>query len=407
MKTHPLLPLKNVRVIELGAAIASPYQTSMYADMGAEVIKMETEKRPDNIRYTNPWVGEKRDLDASYYFNKLNRNKLGLLLDLRKEEAKGIFKQIVSVTDIVVENFAAGTMDSLGLGYNELRKYRPDLIMISLSGFGATGPDRSFVAYGPVLEGVGGIMNLNGWKDGPPEICPFSYTDYVSALYASQLVMSALYRRRITGQGLHADISEAQVATNAIPATFYDGAVNGRMWSRNGSRTLHHAIHEFFPCKGNDDWIAISIRDEAEWQAFCKATGDAEWTRRPEFATEASRLQRQDELERLVGQWTATITRDEAFALLQRHGVSAGPMYSIKEVTEGKHTIARKTYLPDPHPITKDRRIAASTIRLAGAPREIFRPAPLWGQHNPYVSLELLGFAPAEAERLKASGVFS
>ena len=407
MNPNSLLPLKNIRVIELGAALASPYQTSLYADMGAEVIKMETAKRPDNLRYTMPVQDDIPGLDRSIYFNKVNRNKLGLLLDLRKDESKKIFKQLVAISDIVVENFAAGTMDSLGLGFSELRKHRPDLIMISLSGYGATGPHKSFVAYGPVLEGIGGIMQLNGWKDGPPEICPFSYTDYISALYGSQLALSAVYRKRLTGQGLYADISEAQVATNAIPAAFYDGAVNGHIWMRDGSRTPYQAIHEFFRCKGDDQWIAISVRDDRDWKAFCDATGNAEWTRRPDFATETGRLQHRDELEKLVAQWTATLTCDDAVSLLQRHGIPSSRMLSIKDVVEDKHVQARNVYLPDPHPVTKGRRIAGSTIRMAGVPREIFRHAPLWGEHNAYVSLELLGFAPDQTERLNASGVFS
>ena len=288
------MPLAHLRVIELGTAIASPYATSLLADAGAQVIKIETERRPDNLRHNFPMLDGVGGLNRSFYFNIVNRNKLGLTLDLLHPDGRAQLLKLVGISDVVIENFAAGTMERMGIPYAVLRKANPGIVHVSLSGFGATGPTKNYVAYGPLLESVTGFAMLGGYQGGPPSNSAFVYTDYVSAMYGATLTLAGLARRQETGEGAYFDVSQAEVTFNAIPDAFLQYAVNGSIPQKRENRDEFIPVHGVYHCKGLEQWVTLGARTEEEWDALCKAIGDPAWARDTMFATPASRVANQE-----------------------------------------------------------------------------------------------------------------
>ena len=394
------LPLSHIRVLELGTAIASPYATSLLADAGAEVVKIETERRPDNLRHNFPMLDGVGGVNRSFYFNIINRNKLGLTIDLLHPEGRAHFLKLVGISDVVIENFAAGTMERMGVPYGELRKANPGIIHVSLSGFGATGPTRNYVAYGPLLESVAGFAMLGGYEGGPPSNSAFVYTDYVSALYGAMLALSGLARRQETGQGAYFDVSQAEVTFNAIPDAFLQYAVNGSIPKKKENRDEFIPVHGVYHCKGLEQWVTLGARTEEEWAALCKALGDPAWAQRPEFATPASRVAHQAELNKLIEAWTRRHTPQEATDILQQHGVASAPVYNIQQVYEDPHLRERGMWQDIVHPVIGRRPGYASPAFIHGASREIRKAAPLWAEDNTRIYAELLGMSPADITRL-------
>lgn len=394
------MPLAHLRVIELGTAIASPYATSLLADAGAEVIKIETERRPDNLRHNFPMLDGVGGLNRSFYFNIVNRNKRGLTLDLLHPEGRARFLTLVSISDVVIENFAAGTMERMGIPYGELRKANPGIVHVSLSGFGATGPTKNYVAYGPLLESVTGFAMLGGYDGGPPSNSAFVYTDYVSAMYGATLALAGLARRQETGEGAYFDVSQAEVTFNAIPDAFLQYAVNGSIPQKRENRDEFIPVHGVFHCKDLEQWVTLGARTEEEWDALCKAMGNPAWARDPKFATPASRAANQDDLHRHIEAWTRQRTPQEATALLQQHGVASAPVYNIQQAREDAHFRERGIWQEITHPVIGKRPGYSSPASIHGVPRSIPKASPLWAQDNAFIYAELLGMSQAEIKRL-------
>ena len=404
MTREPDGPLARFRVVELGAAIAAPYCASLLADAGAQVIKIETERRPDNLRGNFPMHEGIAGRDRSLYYHIINRNKLGLTLDLGRPEGRALFMDLVRISDVVVENFAAGTMERLGVDYDSLRAVNPGIVMVSSSGFGATGPASGHIAYGPLLEGASGFASLNGYAGGPPMHSTFVYTDYLSAMYAVNLIMAALLERTDTGRGAYFDLAQAEVALNAIPEAVLACAVNGALPVKMENRDEFVSVHGVYPCHGEDKWVALAARTEEEWRGLCLALEQPELGRRREFAGPAERAAHRDALDQQIASWTRGRSAAEAAAALQRHGVAAKPVYDIHEVMQDPHIRERGAFQDNPHPVIGVRRAYASPINIDGVPRTIARGAPLWGEHNGYVCSDLLGLAAADVERLARAG---
>lgn len=403
------LPFQGLRIIELGAAVASPYCATMCADLGAEVIKIESKRRPDNMRHASTTVPTPNGLDGGFLYNAINRNKRGMSLDLTTREGKALFLDLVHTADAIVENYAAGTMERLfSLGYGRLRKERPDLIMVSLSGYGATGPYKDRVAYGIVLESLAGMVQMEGYKGGRPYETPITYNDYISALHGFQLLCAALLRRDKTGKGIAIDFSEFEETLFLVPEGLFDWLVNRRERTRDGNHSDFIPIHGVYRCKGNDAWVAIAVATEPQWRAFCNAIGRGDWLADGKLATREGRMAQREMLEAGVTAWTSQRTAAEATQLLQGAGVPAGPTYQVDEALADPHVVAREVIAKDTmHPYTKGKRVPLTPLRLDGLPRAMRRPAPTWGKDNEYVCNELLGKTVAEMERLKAANAFN
>ncbi len=389
-----------MRVLELGTAVAAPYCCALLADAGAQVIKVETAKRPETLRANFPMKDGVAGPDRSYYFTVMNRDKLGMTLDLTQESGKQAFLDLVRVSDAIVENFSAGTMERLGLSYEVLRRANPGIVLLSMSGFGATGPTKHYIAYGPLLEGVSGMAALAGYKDEPPTASAWVYTDYISGMYGVGLVMAALLGRHNSGRGCHIDLSQIEVTVGMVADAFLAAANNGAIPVKLENRDEGLFLQGCFPCAGADKWIALSLRTEEQWFRLCEAMGNPDWTRQPEFSDALSRVANIQELERRIGEWTKQISIDDVVSALRRRNLAVAPVLSVAEVIHSEHTKARRAFVDNPHPIVGVQPAYASPLYVHGGSRDLMRHAPLWGQHNDYVCKDILGMTLADVERL-------
>lgn len=393
-------PLAGLRVLELGTAVAAPYCCSLLAGAGAEVIKVETAKRPETLRANFPMKDGVAGQDRSYYFTIMNRDKLGMTLDLTQESGRNAFLELVTVSDVIVENFSAGTMDRLGLPFHLLRRANPAIVLLSMSGFGATGPTKHYIAYGPLLEGVSGMAALFGYKNAPPTASPWVYTDYISGMYGVGLVMAALQGRLATGRGCHIDLSQIEVTVNIVADAFLAAANNAAVPVKVEDRDEFVFLQGAFPCAGDDKWVAISVRTEEEWLRLCDALGNPEWTRRADLADALQRAANIESLERHVGEWTKQRSPEHVITPLRSKGLVAAEVLSVGEVIHTPQTKARRAYVDNPHPIVGTQPAYASPLYVHGLSRDLLRHAPFWGHHNDYVTKEVLGMSPADVERL-------
>ena len=301
-------PLDGIRVADFCWAWAGPYGALQFAHLGAEVIRIESQTRPCPSRLIPPWAdNEKGGLNRSGYFNQYNQGKRSLTLNLKKSEGLELAKKVVAKSDIVTENFAGGVMDKMGLGYEVLRAIKPDIIMISLSGYGATGPEKGYVSYGPPQVALSGMSSLTGYKDDQPRQAGFSYGDPNGGVHGTFAVMCALLHRAKTGNGQFIDLSQREACAMLLPEGLMDYAMNGTQPPRNGNRDPYMAPHGVFRCKGEDRWVSIVVGNEEEWQRFCKAIGQPALATDVRFATLAARKENEDALEQIVTTWTNAI----------------------------------------------------------------------------------------------------
>ena len=276
------LPLEGVRILEMGQLIAVPHAVKMLADMGAQVVRMESHARLEGYRASAFYDN---DPGAAWWnrganFHEQNRNKLGLTLDLSRPNALDTLKELVSQSDVFIENFTPRVMRNFGLEYDDLRKLRPDIVFVSSTGYGFTGPWSAFGAIGPTTEAASGLCHSTGYQDCPPELAEMPYTDYTAAEHTVYAIMAALIHRVRTGQGQFVDVSQAQAASATAPETLMDYTINGRITERIGNRHPYMAPHGFYRCEGADDWIAIAVSRDDEWAALCETLGRARAARR-------------------------------------------------------------------------------------------------------------------------------
>jgi crotonobetainyl-CoA:carnitine CoA-transferase CaiB-like acyl-CoA transferase len=403
------LLMEGVRVIDLTMAYAGPTGTRVWADMGAEVIKVESEQRidmptrvlmfPDNEPGEEPW-------NRGGYFHRLNVNKYGITLNLNDPKGVEIFKRLVKISDVVAENFSPRTMGNFGLDYEALKKIKPDIIMVSMSGFGNTGPERDYVAYVPVMEAAG-LTSITGFNDLMPMGTGTGYGDWMLGMAGAASVLTALYYRRRTGKGQHIDVAGREAVVTHIGEAVLDYTMNGRVWGRMGNRHPSMAPHSCYRCKDKEEQIAIAVSNDEEWQALCKAMGDPPWTKDERFSTSLGRWQNQDELDSLIEEWTRQHGHYEAMHILQQAGVPAGAVLNSKGVLLNPHLIERGFFPviehhPDvgkrPHPMQMPAKFSESW----GGP---LKPAPRVGEHNEYILGELLGMSKEEIASLKEERV--
>jgi benzylsuccinate CoA-transferase BbsF subunit len=404
------LPLEGVRVLDLAQVYAGPTCTRLLADLGADVIKIEGLKRMDITRnFVMPENDSTDDYwNKSAYFTMRNGGKKSLTLDFSEESGGAgidIVKKLAKECDVVVESFTPHVMAKLGIDYESLKKIRPDVIMISLSGYGQYGEWKDFSAYGMGLEPASGISSLTGYEDGDPLRTGISFTDPYSGIVGAGAVLAAIVYRRRTGHGQYIDLSEQEAA---IPVTGYatmDYAMNKRLPRRMGNRSLWYAPQGVYRCTGEDNWLAISVRDDAEFAALAAALGHKEWTGDPRFADLGSRFAHHDELDSLIEKWTQTQDHVEAMHRLQDAGVVAAAVLNPKEVLLDPHIKARGFYdrvdtgIAGVRPMPHQLGAKFSEFEMPSA-----RRAPKLGEHNHEI-LAGLGYSADEIAKLEESKV--
>ncbi len=404
------LPLAGVRIVELGQLIAVPFAVKMLADMGAEVIRIESCGRLDNYRansfYDNDSSGDYWNRAVNFYDQ--NRNKLSLTLDMTKPEAQKTLRDLIAVSDVFAENFTPRVVRNFGLEYEDLRAIRPDIIMVSSTGYGYSGPWSNFGAIGYGTEAASGLAHTTGYEGGPPMLPEIPYADYTAAEHTVFAVAAALAVRARTGQGQFIDVSQTQTMSAVSPEVLMDFAVNGRKIERLGNQARALAPQGCYPCSGNDRWIAISAQTDAHWQSLCETLGDPEWTRDERFGDSQSRWANRDDLDGLIGQETARWEHRELERDLQSKRVPAGAVLDGKELLFDAHLAERGYYEVVEHEPSTGMPPLPYTTRpwvFSETPGSIRRAAPLLGEHNRWTLAEVLGRTESQIAELERSGV--
>ncbi|MDD5126830.1 MAG: CoA transferase [Dehalococcoidales bacterium] len=390
MKNTRKMPLEGIRIVEFTTAWVGPECGYMLGQMGAEIIKVENPKLPDYWRRCPAFADDIRGVNRSGIFAGINRGKKSCILDLKNLSDLATVKRLIKISDIVVTNFAPRVMGSLGLGYDELKKIKPDIIMVAASGYGATGPDKECVAFGHVLEAYSGMTSVLGNRGGPPMQCGTTVSDHTGAIVGCFATLVALYYRMLTGEGQYIDLSEVEGVVGLLPEVVMDYVMNGRIRTPQGNRNEVMAPHGCFQCKGDDKWVAIAVKTNEEWRSLCLAMEKPELAEDERFSDGFLRLAHQDEIEAIVNDWTKDLTHLEVMERLQKVKVAAGPVYSGEEIYNDAHLRARRFFVAHEHPETGKRELPGVIARLSETPYQIKDKAPLYGEHTEWVINELL-----------------
>lgn len=400
------LPLTGIRVLDLGQFIAIPFCTLWLAWLGAEVIVVETRNRMTS-RSAPPFApGLEGNPDASGYFNLLYSGKKSITVDMSTDVGRDLVRRLAGVVDVMVDNFSTGVLDKLGLGYAALSAYNPRLIAVSCGAFGRSGPMKNARGLHSAVNLFSGVADVTGYAGGQPRILGGVLPDPLSGTYANFAIHAALHHRRQTGRGQFIDLAMYEAMLTLIPEAVIDYSLNDRDPVRMGNRDRLLAPHGIYRCRQPDSWIAISVSDEADWQALCRSAGHAEWLADPRFAGAASRLANVASLDALIAAWARDNDPLPLSETLQAAGVAAGPVLRCDQLVDDERLIRRGTVISTDHPVVGRRRQLGLPWRMDSAAIEYHR-APLLGEHSRELLGSLLGIDDAEFERLTAAGALT
>lgn len=407
-------PLEGVCAIVLTHAWAGTFATELLALSGAEVIQIEARRRPDGWRMgyqaTMPdalrsVATAKHAWNCSGFYNSVNLNKQAITLDLQMPEGLEIFKRLIPFADVVAENFSPRVMGNLGIGYDALREIKPDLIMCSLSAYGATGPYRDVVGFGGTLEPTSGMSSLLGYEGGGPLNSGAMYPDPVAGYNGFAAIVTALFHRLRTGQGQHIDLSMQESNLTFVGDAALEYATTGRVRARLGNRHTTFAPHGIFRANSKERWVALAAENEKQWRALCEVAQHPEWAEDPRFADREQRRVNEDSLNSAIAGWMQDQDRDAIADLLAEAGVPAAPVLDAGEVAADPDFDARGLVQDVEHPEAGTWRQMAVPYRFARTPIQVTRPSPLLGQHSADVFERYLGISPEEYAELVERGV--
>ena len=397
--------LDGYRVLDFGWVLAGAIPGMVLADMGAEVIKVETRQRLDYMRMGRPIVGDQPDPEQNPMFHNVNRGKLSVTLNIGEPEAVELAKRLVEKCDVVIENFSPGVMDRLGLGYETLRTIKPDIIMASISSTGQDGPLRDLRAYAPSIGALSGLDSTMGYEGGGPLGLKHAFGDICGALHAVFAIVSSLYRRNQTGEGQYIDVSMLRATVVTQGVGLMEHALTGRSLRPKGNYDPTMAPYGNYPCSGEDKWVSIAVASEGEWQGLLTAMGNPGWADDQRFSSQFRRQRHRRELDALLSRWTAGHDSDELTDRLQNHGVAAAPVFSAEERLFHPHFMERGLYNDIDHPSLGAEPIFNLMWGLSKTPSMVRRHAPLMGEHNRQVLCGTLGLSEIELARLQENQV--
>ena len=403
-------PLHGYRVLDFGWVLAGAVPGMILADMGAEVIKVETRQRMDYMRLGRPIIGDEPDPEQNPMFHNVNRGKRSITLNTTRPEAVDLARRLASECDVVIENFSPGVMQRLGLDYDTLSRDNPRLVMASITSNGQTGPLRDLRAYAPSIGALSGLDSTMGYEPaegetGRPLGLKHAYADLTGALHAVFAIVSALHERKSTGVGRYIDVSmlRATVATMGVGLLEYE--LTGRVLQTKGNYDPVMAPYGNYPCSGDDEWVSIAVRTEEEWRGLVEAMGKPAWTAEPQFASRYARLNHRRELDGRLSEWTRQHSAWETTELLQSHGVAAFPVLDAEGRLFNPHFRERGLYSDIEHPALGSEPIFNLMWQMTRTPPRIQRHAPLLGEHNREVFCGLLDLGEAELSRLEEEQV--
>lgn len=397
--------LEGVKIADFTWMGVGPIAMKYAANLGAEVIHIESRTRVDHTRTSMPFKDWQAGLNRSGIFNYFNDSKYGITLNLRMSQAREVARRIVlSWADVVADAHLPGIMEEWGLGYETLRKDRPDLIHVATALQGKTGPYSRLPGHGIVGSQLAGFSVITGWPDREPTVPFGAYTDFTAFPFMVIALISALIHRKKTGKGQYIDLSQMEACVQLLAPPVMDYMINGRVLERNGNRDPYAAPHAVYRCQGDESWCAIAVFTDGEWGSLCSVIGDPEWTRQERFATFKSRKENEDELNALLEEWTVDYGARQVMELMQTTGVPAGVVESGEDLVADPQLNHRGTHVVLDHPEVGQHIYAPPPYRLSRTPAELAMPAPCIGQHNEYVLKEVLGMSDDEVADLLIAG---
>ena len=412
MSTETPQALDGVRILDFSRIWAGPHCTKLLADMGAEVIKVESARNWDTYRMIigsgNLPNGEQGEdpWNRSGWFNTLHMSKYGITCEIRHPAGKAVLEELVSVSDVVVENFRAGLMARRGFDYDTLRSLRPDIIVLSMPAFGNTGPWRDFIQYGIGQEQMGGISSMNGYlNEDAPVKSGVNFGDPISGAHAAGAVLSALYSRRRTGKGAFIDASQLESSISVVGEHIIGYQMDGQPPRNRGNRHPAMAPHGVYPCRGDDRWIAIAVSTDDEWGLLCGAMDRPNLADDERFSDVLSRIRNQDALDEIISSWTNTHDARELTEELQWAGIAAAAVMTGEDIFNDPHYQERGLLELVDHPSAGMYFLPGVAWKMSATPGAVRWPAPRLGEHNEFVFGELLGMADPDVARLDEEGV--
>lgn len=397
----PKLPLSGIRVVDFGHVWAGPYCTQVLADLGAEVIKIESIKRLDIHRRQGPYPDNEPGTNSSGVWNSQNRGKGSITLNLGKEEGRGLAKQLIARSDVVVENFAPGVMHKLGLDYESLAQVNPRLVMASLSAFGQDGPQKNNVGYGPSLDAWSGLDSQTAYDITHPGPLGGVFPDTGSALHAVVAILQGLLDRQHSGLGRYIDVSELEVSILLLADLLCEYLGTGADATTVGNNHSIHFPYGIFPCAGDDQWIAFSVSTTAEWACLAQLINQPDWASSPDFATSDTRRQRCAEIETAITSWTRRRTPCDCMETLQAAGLKAAAVNRISDILADAHLAERGYFQTVTHPVAGKLQLYGSLWKILGMRRENLKPAPVLGDSTERVLKDILDLTDSAIKDLR------
>lgn len=388
------LPLRGVRVVNFGWVWAGPVIGQTLGFLGAEVLKVESRARLDPMRRIPPFHEGRYDPDRSYSNHACWAGNGSVSLNLKKPEALELARQLIAESDVVIENFSPGVMQRLGLGYEDLRAVRQDIVMLSMPAAGLTGPMKDLRTYGTTLTAITGLDSVTGYRNAGPAPVENAFSDPYTGILAAFAIVAALRQRRVLGRGQYIELSQQEAVMPLMGPAFMDYVMNGRVAGPRGNEHPQAAAspHGVFRCRGDDRWVSIVCYRDDEWQSLLEAMRRPAGLMTGEYATAAQRIERIDHVHRAIEAWTQDLAVHEVVALLQQHGVAAAPVTTTADLATDPHFRARGTFVETDHPLGFRETIYGAYVKMSRTEPEV-RPGPAVGQDNRHVFKELLGLS--------------
>jgi benzylsuccinate CoA-transferase BbsF subunit len=412
-------PFDGLKVLDFTWGGVGPFQANFLAYYGAMVVRIESRSRPDitrqggNISVRSDMAESLIELDEENILEygptfALTHpvKKYGMSLNIQNPRGVEIFKRLATWADVFVESFTTGTLEKRGLGYEELSKLNPRLIMHRTCGYGHTGPMASMPGYGQTVTSFTGFYTITGWPDRLPVPISSFYTDHLSPLFGGLALITAIDHQQRTGEGQCIDQSQIETGINYMAPLVLDYTVNERELALKGNKCDYASPHGAYRCKGEERWVAITVLTDQEWDAFCRVVGNPEWTREVRFTTLSGRIANSDEIDKYVNEWTCNFTAEQVMAMMQAEGVAAGVVATAQD-SESDPQLKEYDFFHeiDHKYLGKQRFFHPPGFTLSAAKAEVHRPVYL-GEHTEYICKEIIGMSDDEFIKMQKDGVF-
>ena len=401
----PNTPLSGIRIADLTNVIAGPVATRVLAHLGAEVIKVELPwgRAIGNIAMHGD-NGSERPYNVVTSFNEVNRAKKSIAIDLTLEDGKKIFKEIVSISDVVIQNYSPRVMGNLGLSYEVLKEIRPDLIMVSMPALGLEGPWSNYISFGPGTDALGGLSSITGYQGDRPHKPGNFYADHNSAFHVATGIMSSILRRQSNGLGEHLEIVLREATMSVIGEYFLEFQLTHNEPKRTGNDHHKYYPHGIFRCKGQDSWIAISIEGVDEWNALCTAIEAYDLLQNNTLNDVEERINKRQEIDKKIEKWTSTRNNTAAMIALQSVGVKAGKVAKASDLIDDPHLTERKYLDRVDHPAAGPSTNPGLPFKFSNLETKLGGRAPLYSEHTEHILNNVLGFETAFVQKVIREG---